>query len=292
MTLGDRVPPVAYASNVPKRSLLAIVCLALAIAAPVSSFIFAGLMQVFIRPTSPSTALFLSANFGFLVTPAIALAAFGIGVAALIRIRRSRTSLRGKGLAISGMFVGAGWVSLLIGIMVSNRISDREYEKRVAQQRVGVSGCKQNLEYLAGYLLFAYAQDHGDRFPPTANWSDALAAVHFVDSTRFRCPNDPTGPSSYAFNANLEGLKRSEVPADTVVFFEAGPGWNLHGGFESACTGRHQSELGNGCLVAFCDGTRFVRADDLARLRWDPRSSIRTSGRPGVRENSSAMPGP
>jgi hypothetical protein len=107
-------------------------------------------------------------------------------------------------------------------------------------------------------------------------------------SARFRCPvtddlgrADVTTPqdkadsakpvkettilwvSDYAMNPDCE----PNSPPDTVLLFEARPGWNQHGGPELFTFDNHDPKGG---LVLLNDGTvKFIRTDEeLRQLRW------------------------
>jgi hypothetical protein len=71
--------------------------------------------------------------------------------------------------------------------------------------------------------------------------------------------------SDYAMNPNCE----PNSPKDTVLLFEAKPGWNQHGGPELFTFDNHDPK--GGCVL-LNDGTvKFVRTkEELAQLRWKP----------------------
>jgi hypothetical protein len=69
--------------------------------------------------------------------------------------------------------------------------------------------------------------------------------------------------SDYAMNPNC----KLDSPPDTVVLFEAKPGWNQHGGPELFTFDNHDPK--GGCIL-LNDGTvKFIRTDEeLKQLRW------------------------
>jgi hypothetical protein len=142
-------------------------------------------------------------------------------------------------------------------------------------------------------------------YPDPNQWCDAVLSAmrehHSIDghtgqkrrmyddgkiARMFRCPSSPaiddmdevdsyrqdTGPadhtvywwqSDYAINPNC----RIDSAPDTVLLFEAKPGWNQHGGPELFTFDNHDPKGG---VVLLNDGTvRFIRtAEELKQLRW------------------------
>ena len=81
----------------------------------------------------------------------------------------------------------------------------------------------------------------------------------------FLCPEDKTGPCSYAMNENIPA-GANELPGDMVLLFESAPGWNQTGGADDVVTDRHKRP---GANIAFADGhVKFVKPEDIPNLRW------------------------
>ena len=100
-----------------------------------------------------------------------------------------------------------------------------------------------NLKEL-GMALHVYADEHAGQYPPAQHWCDALAAengdeVDFNDV--FRCPQDETGPCSYAMNPYAD----PNSDDDTVLLFESKPGWNQYGGSELFMASSHDKGGGH-----------------------------------------------
>ena len=92
--------------------------------------------------------------------------------------------------------------------------------------------CLSNVTDLAVAAL-KYANDHGERLPPARDWCDRLRA-YLKDPQAFVCPATRNQRCSYAFNANLSGVRLADIPESrrVVFFFESDRGWNAAGGPE------------------------------------------------------------
>ncbi len=124
--------------------------------------------------------------------------------------------------------------------------------------------CGNDLKSL-GLNIFRYQIDHNDQLPDANKWCDLLIE-NIEDLTKedttFRCPNDKTGPCSYALNPNC----KSNSPSDVVLLFESRGGWNQSGGPELLNTDNHE---GKGCNILFYDGhVECIDAKDLKNLKW------------------------
>jgi len=107
-------------------------------------------------------------------------------------------------------------------------------------------------------------------FPPSDQWCEAVLdafrkggsqdekVIHYL-----QCPSAGEGKSHYAMNPNC----RSDSPSDMVLLFEAGPGWNQHGGAGLFSFENHDPRGGN---VLLKNGTvKFIRTEEeLQQLRW------------------------
>jgi len=130
-----------------------------------------------------------------------------------------------------------------------------------------------------------------EEYPSAAHWCDDLVQAYKERGEMpkyiiapYYCPSaighsgrqqfaqTPNKPHSsfrkvchYAMNFGC----RLDSPPDTVLLFEAQPGWNRHGGPELFTPDYHDPK--GGC-VALNEGTvKFIRTEEeLNHLRWDP----------------------
>jgi prepilin-type processing-associated H-X9-DG protein len=179
-----------------------------------------------------------------------------VGIIALAKISGSRGTLKGLGMAITGIVLPIVVLPIAMGVLAPAVVRVRQLAFRVA--------CGENLVGL-GKAMYIYTEDNNGRFPTPATWCDLLVQHADVQPQTLRCPGTGEGSSSYAMNTFVRGLS-SDLPPDMVLLFEASPGWNQVGGPELLAIERHQ---GDGCNVLFVDGhVEFVRSADLPRLRW------------------------
>jgi prepilin-type processing-associated H-X9-DG protein len=156
--------------------------------------------------------------------------------------------------------IGCGCLVLLtlvgLGILVPVLVPVFSRSREAAQRAT----CAANMHLLANSLRL-YQLDWNGRFPPAATWRTGLANYAPPDPKVWHCPADHgIHPSSYAFNANLSGLKRSDLPnpAGVVVLFETtSPAANPADlGQSWPNPGRHvlMGARGMGNNVAYADG--------------------------------------
>jgi hypothetical protein len=126
--------------------------------------------------------------------------------------------------------------------------------------------CRSKIRYLHSYITHL----HDDKtYPAPETWCDAIRESLLAmgrateDITKvFKCPGSQKGGCSYAINPNC----RHDSPGDTVLVFEAGPGWNQHGGPELFSFDHHDPRGG---FVILNDRTvKFIRTEEeLKQLR-------------------------
>lgn len=193
-------------------------------------------------------------------------ALFGLilGVVALVKVKGSRGTVGGSGLALAGIIV-SGFFLLMIPIMAAMLLPAFASAKQKAQE----IKCLNNVKQLA-VAVRIYEADNKDQFPPAATWCDAIQSMVGSEMV-FRCPaGDPNRRCHYAYNAKLNGVEESKVNPETVMLFEAEGGWNASGGPELMLT-RPRHRNGRIVNVAFADGhVEAVTASRLGTLRWEP----------------------
>ena len=189
------------------------------------------------------------AAFGMLI------AATGVilGVRALVEIHKSRGSLKGRILAMLGIFV-----------CIAGQIAGLHFAGLVffhAQEVLWRDICGRNLRAL-GTLMADYANEHSSVYPPADQWCDILVRQANMAQRHLNCPVNKDGRCSYAINPNCA----PNSPPDMVLLFETKGGWNQFGGAELLSTENHGAD---GCCIVFNDGSAgFVRTEWLSKLRW------------------------
>jgi Domain of unknown function (DUF4190)/GYF domain 2 len=190
------------------------------------------------------------------------LAGLILGIISLSKIKGSGGRLRGRGLAIAGIWTSS--VMLLLGVPFMAGVALPMWAKARAPEQTIY--CRINMQQL-GLAATLYAQSHKGQLPPSATWCDALQGETQWPEI-FQCPSERRRRCSYAFNAQLSGKKQTEINPNTVVFFESNLGWNGSGGPEALKPHRHSLHRVN---VLLANGTvATVSRSKLDTLRWEP----------------------
>jgi hypothetical protein len=127
------------------------------------------------------------------------------------------------------------------------------------------------------FLRFEHYRNHvGFQvwYPPASSWCGALVK-YYEDAnspssvTEFtkelKCPCAREGRCNYAMNPEC----KPGSPKDTVLLFEAKPGWNQSGGPELFTFDNHNPK--GGCVMLNGPTFKFIRTkEELAQLRWKP----------------------
>ncbi len=187
-----------------------------------------------------------------------------LGIIALIKIQKSPAKLSGSGLAIAGICV-SGVMLLMIPIMAAMLLPALARAKGKAQSITCMNNVKQ-----INLAVIMYADDHQGYFPGTNQWCEVLKPYLGGSTAAFRCPAQGDARCSYAYNANLEGKKMSDLrsPATTVLVFSSADGWNLSGGNGVAAAHSH---AGQALTVGFADGhTEIARPVRVPAFIWNP----------------------
>ena len=121
---------------------------------------------------------------------------------------------------------------------------------------------KYNMKKL-GVEFMRYALDHNDLYPDPNKWCDIIFPNTVFDKEIFRCPDDKTGPCSYAMNPDCNSFF---TPNDVVLLFETTGGWNKSGGPQLLNPDNHTVRGSN---VLFNNGqVDFIQPKDFKKLRW------------------------
>ncbi len=222
------------------------------------------------RPSAPvrpplsgwAIASLVLAFAGVFVLPAIA--GFLCGIVALINVQRSRGALRGRGMALSGIFLSIVSV-VAVGIIVPRFMNNRRMWQ--PPPPAVVNSCWQNLPKL-GKAVLHYANDHADLLPHGTNWCDSVR--DYVPSLSvFTCPGAPASATSiFAINQSLVGKSLDQVAPETVLLFECDPGWNVSGGRELVA--KHGVSPGVAYIFTVGGQVQMVPLAGLGSLRWSP----------------------
>ncbi len=185
-----------------------------------------------------------------------------LGIVSLVKISRSQGRLSGNGLAIAGICVSGFMLLFSIPFLLGLTLP----ALAKAKQRAQTINCVNNVKQLA-LAVRIYATDNEDRFPPAANWCDAIQSEAGTDKV-FRCPSDPSLRCAFAYNRKLDGLSEDEINPQTVLFFESDAGWNAAGGPELFSPHKHSR---TSVIVGFADGSvQQLSHAKFESLRWDP----------------------
>jgi prepilin-type processing-associated H-X9-DG protein len=191
-----------------------------------------------------------------------ALPAIICGIVALVKISESNGLLKGKGMAITGLVLPAVFI-VLAPLPLAILMPALSRAKGQAQNVL----CKANLRQLS-LALIMYTDDNDGKFPNASEWGDLVDPYVGSNQQIFSCPNGPEGIYGYAYNRNLDGIKRHQVDAQTVMIFEADAVWNDAGGADLAAFERHPRP---GCNIGFVDGhVEFVSVERIGELKWTP----------------------
>jgi len=187
-----------------------------------------------------------------------------LGIIAMNKIRQSKGTLGGSGIALAGTIV-SGIVLLMIPLLMASMLLPALAK---AKQKAQAISCLNNMRQLA-VAVRLYSSDNKNQLPPAATWCDALRAYTGGSDRVFQCPaGDAAQRGQYAFNAKLGGMDQNRINPGTVLFFESEGGWNVSGGPELMLKQpRHPTAF----VVAFADGhVELLAGSRLAALRWDP----------------------
>jgi len=128
----------------------------------------------------------------------------------------------------------SAWVALFacFSLVMWGGVQILTADEEVFKSRNLMYACIENQRELAVAALM-YADDHGGRLPPAQEWCDLLRP-YLKDAHAFVCPAARNLRCSYAFNANLSGVRLDDSPESrhVVIFFESDRGWNAAGGPE------------------------------------------------------------
>jgi len=182
---------------------------------------------------------------------------------ALSKIKKSKGTLKGKGLAAIATSISIIELGFVIFLNVTFFMGEFGFAQRIE--------CRKNLSSLGGTIKM-YTQKY-QMYPSAENWQDTLIKDYNVNPSKFHCPESDANEeqSCYAININVADKKVSEVPPDTVLLFETKPGVNPSGGPENLILihpiARIETE--QGCNVLFAnDKVRYIKKEKLSTLRW------------------------
>ena len=212
------------------------------------------------RPPVPLTSGWAITAFVLSILACTGLGALGAvycGALAWREINRSNGWLRGKGLVLAAW----GMMALQLTCMLLPAFSAARTKAESIQRMSYV--------FVHTRALIAAAEANGNRFPETTNWS-SVASPFLIWGPKGNYPSSfHQQTNRLALNIAVAGLRRDEVPADTVILFELKePSVNAAGGtnLAGAPPGSHVKAL----VVGFADGHAAV-VRQWETLRWNPR---------------------
>ncbi|MGD0078884.1 MAG: hypothetical protein ABSB91_09725 [Sedimentisphaerales bacterium] len=177
---------------------------------------------------------------------------FAFGVIALIKITKSKGTLRGILFSVSAIIVSAGLIIVMF------------WPTPNIERNRGI--CLYHLGQL-DIALHAYADEHNNTYPDPNQWCDlTFNYIEDQDLKLFICPGalkrGDKAMCHYAMNPNCE----PSSPNDVVLLFEAKGGWNQHGGPELLTFDNHKKK---GAAIGFNDNhVEIVRPEDVNKLKW------------------------
>ncbi|MHC4418834.1 MAG: DUF6794 domain-containing protein [Planctomycetota bacterium] len=193
-------------------------------------------------------SIFCEARELFLFTAPIAtILALIFAIISLIKIRKSKGLLKGKGFAIVGILF-----SLCAPFLFYLTV---EYVYWPAHS-VSLNGIYLDSLYRA---MSQYSQENLACYPPPENWCDLLMKQEGKHSDWLRKEY-----YHYALNPYCE----PNSPNNVVLLFEAEKGWNQFGGSELMEFGNRKG-IARGCLVLLNDGSvRLIKQEQVSELKW------------------------
>lgn len=187
-----------------------------------------------------------------------------LGGVALYRIRKSKGTLTGRGLAIGGMALSIAMLCFAIPYAFENLRHLMTHTMVTAQSHRCIANLRE-----AGARLQEYGSSHEGLLPDAATWSDALVAGGAAKEI-LSCNPRSSLACGYAMNAGVSGESLSKLPPNTVLLFESDRGWNGSGGGELAVF-RHLESKNRMMNVLFADGSVHpVAENEIGGLRWNP----------------------
>ncbi len=185
-----------------------------------------------------------------------------LGIIALFKINKSQGQLRGLGLAVAGIVL-SGMVFMMIPVMAALLLPALARAKSKAQTVQCMNHVKQ-----INLAVIMYANDHNNTLPSAESWCELIKPYVGPSTAVFECPSQPKGRCSYGFNVALSNKRISEVgdPAQLVLVFSTGEGWNQAGGRDLALPHLHSR---NALTLGFADGhTEVVAVNRASSKTW------------------------
>ncbi|MHC4621775.1 MAG: DUF4190 domain-containing protein [Planctomycetota bacterium] len=203
------------------------------------------------------SCMFLPVDLAKVVLAGLTLMILGFifSAVALVKLRRTKHQIAGRGYAIAGTIV----VMVVLLPLGSVRILDKTSR---SQHLAPLTICGANVSGLVRAMAVYANEDALARFPEPDKWCDLLLELDYVSEKQFVCPEAGEGRCHYAMNPNAGTVA---ADPDMVLLFETKGGWNQVGGPEILTSENHKGE---GCNVAFVDThVKFVSTRDLGKLK-------------------------
>ena len=192
------------------------------------------------------------------VDVAILAISFISAIVALVKIKAAAGALAGRRLALLGVIVP------IVVVVAYVRSSPPAEETQVSPGKQCMT-CISRL----GRAVLDYAEANDGKLPATEKWCDIILEQVKADESLFKCPTAKAGRCNYSLN-KFAAEAGSDLPADIVLLFESGPGWNQVGGPELLTT-PHSVRNRKGCNVIFANGRgHFFFEERLDTLKWKP----------------------
>ena len=196
-----------------------------------------------------------------------------LGIIAIVKVNRSAGAMKGSGLAIAGICVGACSVlmcPLYLGLFLPALAKARQNAQTLKAQA--------QLGQLAAVVV-KYADANNDHFPPVDDWIAALDPYVANQANDLAAwPGDAEDGRAFAMNAQLNGIRMGQVTYIDMVplLFEVSPGSPMSGGPE-LLPQRSRSGSKRGYLILFADGRvatipreQIESGKGYNEIIWDP----------------------
>ena len=217
-------------------------------------------------PAQPKTSGLAIASLVCALTCVAAPVGLILGIVAAVQIDRNKNELKGMGLAVAGIVIGA-LATLILPIFAAILFPVFNRARHAAQTTACINNVKQ-----ISVAMNMYVSDYDSKFPPAGNWNDAIKP-YLKNTNVWKCPADNTDGPSYAMNNQLNGIAGSKVlsPADTVMLFESQPGKNRAGGPELLPS---EPQHSSGDIIGYGDfHVAHVERANENSLNWNPKTA-------------------
>jgi prepilin-type processing-associated H-X9-DG protein len=187
-----------------------------------------------------------------------------LGIVGLVKIGKSASVLRGRGLAIAGIVVSGLGIVLLpfLGMFLAILMPAVFGARELAYQTSSANNVKQLCT-----ATMLYATSNRQKLPPVDTWPEVFQQQEGLSPEVMADPSDQAAGRAYAMNAGLAGKTIAVFDSSrTVLFFECKPGAPASGGPELL---PEKPRHGGRYVIGFMDGhVEPVPPENVKNLVW------------------------